>query len=223
MPLARHADPMIGTGLADAAEASGEREVADTPCAAAPARSPESAQVADLVARCQAGEAGAFADLVESCTGRLFNFLLRFTGNAHDAEDLVQDTFVKVHRSLDRFDARRDFFPWLFTIARRTALNHLRGRRPTEDLNENLPAPEPSGGAAESVASRDEADRLWGLARRLKPKQYEVLWLRYGEGLDVAQVAAVMRTRSLYVRVLLHRARTALLQATRRAGLLDAF
>lgn len=173
------------------------------------------------VSRCAAGDQEAFSALVEACADRLFNFLLRFAGNAHDAQDLAQETFLKVYRGIARFDTSRPFLPWLFTIARRTALNHLRRVRPTEELDESLSAGETADQALDALALRDDNERLWLLARRLKPKQYEALWLRYGEGLELAEVATVMRTNSIYVKVLLHRARSALLQQARRVGLLD--
>jgi DNA-directed RNA polymerase specialized sigma24 family protein len=56
----------------------------------------------------------------------------------------------------------------------------------------------------------EERASLWSLARRLKPAQYEALWLRYGEGFSVEEAARVMRTNPLRVRVLLHRGRAAL-------------
>ena len=56
----------------------------------------------------------------------------------------------------------------------------------------------------------EERASLWALARRLKPAQYEALWLRYVEGFSIAEAARVMRTNPIRVRVLLHRGRAAL-------------
>lgn len=202
-------------------ESGGEGEAFGQGVTSTPAPPSESALIAGLVSQCVAGDEQAFARLVETCAGRLFNFLLRFAGNAHDAEDLAQETFLKAYRNLGRFDHTRPFLPWLFTIARRTALNHLRGVRPMEELPDELAAGESGPGTLDALAARDDSDRLWRLARRLKPRQYEALWLRYGEGLELTEVAAVMRSNTLYVRVLLHRARRALLEHARRAGLGD--
>lgn len=218
MPLARSAEALVAGGdrsaPAEACVAPGELR------ASLPA-SPESTQLATLVAACVAGDPEAFAQLVHTCTERLFNFLLRFARNHQDAEDLTQETFLKAYRNLHRFDPDRPFLPWLFTIARRTALNHLRGARPTEELSEDLLAGESGAGVVAGLADRDDTDRLWHLARRLKPKQYQALWLRYGEGLEVPEVARVLRTNALYVKVVLHRARRALFEHARRAGLTE--
>ncbi|MCZ7637444.1 MAG: sigma-70 family RNA polymerase sigma factor [Verrucomicrobia bacterium] len=113
----------------------------------------------------------------------------------------------------------RPFLPWLFTIARRTALNHRRHQRSRVNETSELPAELLDSSPPNSLAERDDAALLWQWARRLKPKQYESLYLCYSEGLTAAQAASVMRTTSIHVKVLLHRARQALLEQARRAGM----
>lgn len=194
---------------------TGERDrPATPPLRSAPApvtpsqdASPDEPSSEDLVLACQAGSAEAFDALVERHSGAVFGYLLRFTGNAQDAEDLTQDTFLKAHRGLPRFHTARAFVPWLFTIARRTALNHFRAQRPTEELHPEMAADEGAFAPDESADRGDMAGSLWELARRLKPRQYEALWLHYGEGLAIDQVARVMRRTRLNIRVLLHRGR----------------
>ena len=63
---------------------------------------------------------------------------------------------------------------------------------------------------ADLLAGKDDADALWRLARTLKPRHWEVLWFRYGEGFSVAETARAMRTNEIHVKVLLHRARARL-------------
>lgn len=162
----------------------------------------------ELIARCRAGDTEAFGELVERHSGRVYSFLRHWIECSHDAEDLTQETFLKAFLALDRCDARRPFLPWLFTIARRTAISHLRRARPMNEISEaaldSASGPDPG---AQSAAADDQA-LLWDLARRLKPKQYEVLWLHYGEGFAVVEVARIMGLTSVHVKVLLHRART---------------
>lgn len=170
-----------------------------------PARATEPPELIALVQRAQGGEVEAFAGVLEQFEQRVFHFVLRMLRNAHDAEDVTQDTFVKAWRHLASFRPQNSFSTWLFTIARRTALNHLRARRPTEELGEHDQVmPENPRDAA---TDREYAESIWNLARRLKPDQYEVLWLCYGEGFSVNEIARIMNTNSLRVRVLLHRAR----------------
>jgi len=171
---------------------------------------PELPNPGSLVRESQAGSREAYAALVGLFQDRIYNFLVRMTGQPQDAEDLAQETFVKAWQSLDRFDARFSFSTWLFTIAKRTACNHLRSRRPVADPAE---APELSDDAEDpcTVLSQVEERReLWRLARRLKPNQYQVLWLHYGEGFPVAEVAKIMGVLPIHAKVLLHRGRNQL-------------
>jgi RNA polymerase sigma-70 factor (ECF subfamily) len=167
-----------------------------------------------LAERARAGCEESFARLVTLFHGRIFNYLMQMTRNAHDAEDLTQVTFVKAYRNLGRFQSTHAFSSWLFTIARRTALNHFRAARPGDELTEE----HPDGGddPAESLARRDDRDAVWLMARRLKPVQFELLWLRYGEGFSIEEAARILRINPITVRVLLHRARILLAKHLKR-------
>ena len=171
-----------------------------------------------LAVRARDGDEEAFTRLAGECTGRLFSFLFRLTGHVQDAEDLVQDTLVKAFRALPRYDAARPWLPRLYTNAPRPALNHRRGKRAVEELPDELPSPGDEAGPGESAATRDEDASLWHLARRLNPRYHEVLWLHYGEGFPLPEVAAVMGANRFGVKVLLHRARRALLAEWRRSA-----
>ncbi len=161
--------------------------------------------IADLVGRCQAGDVAAFGDLIEHFEKRVFHFVFRMTGQAQDAEDITQETFVKVWKNIHRFRQGNVFSTWLFTIARRTALNQLRTLKPTQELGDfDQPVEFNPARAAER---QERGASLWTLARSLKPSQYEALWLRYGEGFTVGETAEVMGTNAIRVRVLLHRGR----------------
>ena len=164
---------------------------------------PSSAEA--LARQAQAGDAAAFEQLVTLHETRIFNYLRRMTGHVHDAQDLTQVTFVKAYRSLLRFDPRQSFSTWLFTIAKRTMLNHFRDTRRTEELpdDEGMEARTP----ASDAESRDEQASVWDAARRLPRDQFEALWLRYAEGFSIAETARAMDTNQVRVRVLLHRGR----------------
>lgn len=157
------------------------------------------------VRRAQQGCQDSFARLVEHYGARVYNYLYQMTRNAHDAEDLTQDTFLKAYRGLWRCNHPDQFVAWLLTIARRTGLNHFRAARPTEpiDPEHHVDPNDP----ATLTADHDDHRRVWEIARTLKPKQFEALWLHYAEGLSVAEIARVTARPLIYVRVLLHRAR----------------
>ena len=84
---------------------------------------------ADLVRRCLSGDQRACRDLVRRYERPVYSVLMRVVRRAEDAEDLVQETFVKVFKALDRYDTERPFSAWIFTIASRLAIDHLRRRR----------------------------------------------------------------------------------------------
>jgi RNA polymerase sigma-70 factor (ECF subfamily) len=166
---------------------------------------PEPAVVAELVAQCQSGDVDAFSGLIEHFEKRVFHFVLRMTRQAQDAEDITQDTFVKVWRNIHRFRIGNTFSTWLFTIARRTALNQLRSLKPTQELADYDQAV--NNNPARATEERERSESVWSLAQNLKPQQHEALWLRYGEGFSIGEIAQVMGTNAIRVRVLLHRGR----------------
>ena len=81
-----------------------------------------------VVAAFLAGDRRAFTELVERYQNRLLNFVYRTTGDRERAEDLVQETFIRVYRHLHRFDQSKKFSTWVYTIASNLAKNELRNR-----------------------------------------------------------------------------------------------
>jgi RNA polymerase sigma-70 factor (ECF subfamily) len=98
------------------------------------------------IAQVRAGDSGAFQVLVERHSRNLFRLAWRMTGNREDAEDVVQETFLRAYRQLHRFDGRASFGTWLHRIAANHALDLMRARR----LREPLRAP----------AGREDTDPL---------------------------------------------------------------
>jgi RNA polymerase sigma-70 factor, ECF subfamily len=81
-----------------------------------------------IVAKFLDGDKRAFTVLAERYNGRLLNFIYRTTGDRERAEDLVQETFIRVYRHIHRFDQTRKFSTWIYTIASNLAKNELRNR-----------------------------------------------------------------------------------------------
>ncbi len=164
--------------------------------------------IEELADRSRQGCRASFEALVLHFEKRIFQYLYQMTRNQHDAEDLTQVTFLKAYQNIHRYQSKRAFHAWLFTIAKRTALNHFRDSHPADELDPDVA---PTLENPSVILEREDAYAdLWKMARSLKPDQYEVLWLRYGEGFSIADITRVMNTNSLRVRVLLHRARAAL-------------
>jgi RNA polymerase sigma-70 factor, ECF subfamily len=164
--------------------------------------------IEELAERSRAGCRASFEALVSHFEKRIFHYLYQMTRNQHDAEDLTQVTFLKAYQNIHAYQSNRAFHAWLFTIAKRTALNHFRDSRPVEELPPELEANTETPSVA--LEKKDARSAIWKLAQALKPNQYEALWLRYAQGLSITETARVMKTNSIRVRVLLHRGRAAL-------------
>jgi len=189
------------------AAASAGGSLLRTPCLVNSAGQPEPSPE-QLAERSQAGCPESFEQLLLRYESPVFNFLRQLTRNRQDAEDLTQETFLRAYRSLYRYDPSLSFATWLFTIARRAAASHFRAAPQFEELPADEQAME--GDPAKLLESQDEQNSIWRRARALKPKQFEVLWLRYQQGFTIAETARIMRTNQIHVKVLLHRARASL-------------
>ena len=160
------------------------------------------------------GDAGAFRVIAEALDPRLLRFFAQLGVPEAERDDLFQETCVRLYRAAKSYDPKRPFLPWAITVARRVMLNWYRARKSTVALEEAdaVPArqPPPSAGA--------ESD-LWVYARsRLTKTDYELLWLRYGEDLEPAEIAVVTHRTSVHVRVLLHRARATMAKVLENEG-----
>lgn len=171
----------------------------------------------DLVRRVLAGCPVSATELSNRFTPRLLILLeRRLAGNRTDAEDIAQESLARAFQRLDRFDFSYQFSTWLYTIAFRLATDFSRKekRRPKTVSMESMesdPSIEPSINASEVV------EDVWSLARSvLVESQYTILWLRYGEGMSIQEIASVLLKNQIGVRVQLHRARSKLTNYIRR-------
>jgi RNA polymerase sigma factor (sigma-70 family) len=171
----------------------------------------------ELARQSQDGSLAAFEELVYRFEGRIYGFAANVCGNAADAREVTQDTFVRAFQAIGQFDCRRAFGAWLFTIARRKCIDRYRAAPPGTE--EPLPELRDEDDPAELLARQEERQNLWGLARRRLPDaQFEVLWLRYVEGMSVADIAQVLRKTQTHVKVLLFRARRGLARELKPVG-----
>ena len=126
---------------------------------------PELQTIADeeLARQAQGGSLEAFEELVHRYGRRIYGFVSNACGHAADAQEITQDSFVKAFRAISRFDPRREFAPWIFTLARRQCIDHHRRKVPATDG----PAPEQVDydDPSELLARREQQRDLWQLAR----------------------------------------------------------
>jgi RNA polymerase sigma-70 factor (ECF subfamily) len=167
----------------------------------------------ELAREARAGSRSAFEELALRYKRRLFVYLRPRLGSDQDTEDMVQETFLKLYRNIDRYDPAYRFSTWLYTAATRLAISSYRKKKIAV-----MPLPsEEAGGVADPAAvppAGMEASGLWDSARTLAASQFRVLWLRYGEDLEVAEIARALGKSRVAISLLLHRARTNLMKRT---------
>jgi RNA polymerase sigma-70 factor (ECF subfamily) len=144
-----------------------------------------------LVARAVGGDVDAYAALVERYYGSCARIARRMLRNNADAEDVVQDTFLRAFRAIDRFDARRVFRVWLFTILVnqcRTAATsrRRRDRRFTDDEHAFHSAAD-----ERAIGVAHETSAVTAAVDTLEPLMREAFMLKYVEGLEYAEMAAI--------------------------------
>ncbi|MGH2626931.1 MAG: RNA polymerase sigma factor [Anaerolineales bacterium] len=167
--------------------------------------------------RARQGEPAAWEELVRLHQEAAFRLAYLILGDAAEAEDSVQEAFVRAFGSLARFDETRPFRPWLMRIA----ANHARNRRRSmarywarlqrmarrdPEMVQGAPPPRPAG----------SAETLWQAVRRLGNGDQEVIYLRYFLGLTEAEAAEVMHVPAGTVKSRLHRSLARLRQMVTR-------
>jgi RNA polymerase sigma-70 factor (ECF subfamily) len=151
---------------------------------------------AAAVARARAGDREAFRLLVERHSHALFRLAFRMTGNEHDAEDVVQEAFIKAYRSLDRFEERSHVGSWLYRIASNCAFDLLRSRQrrerlvddrsPGEDGFAQTPSLEPD--PERLAASADVRRRIDVALARMSARERSAFVLRHFEGRSLDEI-----------------------------------
>ena len=154
---------------------------------------------ADVV-RLRRGDLNALSELITRYQNRLYRYLLRIVRQPAEAEDLFQQTWLRVVEKIRSFDASRNFDAWLFTLARNLAIDHLRRIRP-ESLDEPLANSWHSETVADRISSKDTPlDHALAAERRTEireamaglPMIYrEVLTLRFEDEMKIEEIAQV--------------------------------
>jgi len=165
----------------------------------------------ELACRAQQGCIDSFDQLLRRFQTPVLHFLRR-RGFSVDAEDVTQETFLRVYENLHRYNRRWAFSTWLFTIARRTSLNHRRRSRPTTDPKAVEAATSAAAVPLDVMVAEENRSRLWDRAAGvLSEEQTTALWLRYVEDMPARAIAQVLGRSWASVKVMLFRARKRLL------------
>lgn len=159
------------------------------------------------------GEAEAFTKLVLKYQNKVFSLALRVLGDRAEAEDVAQEVFVKVFRSLDSFKGESKFATWLYTIISRVCLNRLKAlkRHRPQSFDHNLEGlADNSPRADESLEAKALQATVEAEIGRLSEEQRVVLILRDIQGFSYEEIAHTLGLELGTVRSRLHRARMAL-------------
>jgi RNA polymerase sigma-70 factor (ECF subfamily) len=158
-----------------------------------------------IVARARGGDADAYRVLVERHSRALFRLAFRMTGNESDAEDVVQESFLRAYRQLGKFDERASFGTWLYRIATNCSLDLVRSRKrrseqmapadpERDDLSMdpvlNLPALDPT--PERSALSTEVRERVAEAMNDLSPTERTAFVLRHFEGMCIEDVSRVL-------------------------------
>jgi RNA polymerase sigma-70 factor (ECF subfamily) len=167
--------------------------------------------------RLSSGDTEVIAQLVERYQHRLYRYLLRLVSRPSTAEDLFQQTWMRVIERMRHYDPRRSFEGWLFAVAHNLAIDHLRRRQP-ESLDEPLPSGETQSdltrssnpGALELLLSKERAGCVLDAVSELPLAFREVITLRFEEEMKLEEIATVLALPMGTVKTRLHRAMKAL-------------
>jgi RNA polymerase sigma-70 factor (ECF subfamily) len=174
---------------------------------------------ADLIARLQRGEAAAFDEAYARYRDRIFSFLWRLAGRREVAEDLFQETWLKLARSATSLRDDTELGAWLFAVARNQWRSHQRWHLTDADgLRHVAEAPSSAADPAGRVEARGDLDALEAALRSLPTAAREVLLLVGVEGMSPEQAAQVIGIETDAVRQRLSRARAQLAEALSGAG-----
>jgi RNA polymerase sigma factor (sigma-70 family) len=142
----------------------------------------------DLVAQAQRGDRNAFSELVRQHRQGVINVVYRMCGDAELAEDAAQDAFIKAWQNLYRYQPRSPFRNWLYRIATNTALDLLRRRRETVDID-LVPIKTTQPGPEAVNLTQERAILIQNAVMDLSPASRSVLILREYEGLSYLEIA----------------------------------
>jgi RNA polymerase sigma-70 factor (ECF subfamily) len=192
----------------------------------------EEAQVAGLlVRRCIGGDAAAWEEIVQRYHRRIFNVCYRFAGDADSAQDLTQEVFIKMYRTLSTYDAGKGaFMTWVTTITRNLLVDHFRktkGDRLTDSLDGPISEHEDAQPLSDQIAdralppdahvqTRETQQMVHQALQKLSPELREAVILRDLQDLDYREIATVLRVPEGTVKSRINRGRAELARLLQR-------
>ena len=183
-----------------------------------------------LVRRCVSGDAAAWEEIVQRYHRRIYSVCYRFAGDAENAQDLTQEVFIKIYRTLNTYDSGKGaFMTWVTTITRNLLVDHFRkskGDRITDSLD-SVPEHEDAQPLSEQIADRGvspdgavqrrETGEMVHLAlQKLSPELREAVILRDLQDMDYREIATALRVPEGTVKSRINRGRAELARLLQR-------
>lgn len=183
----------------------------------------------NLVSRCLSGDETAWEELVRLHTRRVYGLCYRFTNSSSEAQDLTQEVFLRVFRTIRTFRAPEgSFTTWLTRLTRNLLIDHYRRTRQervTDSIEGQLPIIEEEGAAAsarpdQALAGRETSDILQAALQKLSPDLREAVILRDLQEMEYKEIAAVLAIPEGTVKSRINRGRAELARLLRKQKLL---
>lgn len=184
---------------------------------------------AELVRRCRAGDGAAWEEIVRSYSRRIYNLAFRFTSRADAAEDLTQEVFIRVYRSLEQYDAKQgDLQNWLMRLARNLIIDDYRRRQRApqdahaEDIEDHSYHLRSAGGSAQRELERQEiGQQVQAAIDRLSPDLRTCVILRDIEELSYQEIVDLLQIPEGTVKSRINRGRIELAKILRRMRVVE--
>jgi RNA polymerase sigma-70 factor (ECF subfamily) len=170
---------------------------------------------AAVVAQVLTGDREAFRVLVERHSRNIFKAVYRMTNNQEDADEIVQETFLRAYKSLARFQERSSFYTWIYRIAMNRTLDVLSAKKPTRTVQiSESPEPEedeiqlasPTPGPERALLSRELKGSIAEAMQRLTPTEKIAFTIRHMEGRSIDDVSEALGIRKVAARNTVFRA-----------------
>ncbi len=153
-----------------------------------------------LVERYRKGDKTAFDDLVRRHCSSIYAFSRRYSGDPDRAADITQEVFVKAWKNIGTFDTKKAFKPWIFAIAKNTALDWLRKKEATpfsffgnEDGEVDFPAPDDRLSLEEFLDAKETASRAKRVLSELPKRHSEVVLMHHEDELTFKEIASILK------------------------------
>jgi RNA polymerase sigma-70 factor (ECF subfamily) len=187
-----------------------------------PPDSPSPADIEALIQRCLRGDQLAWDAIVKQYWRKVFNVAYKFVGKHDEAEDLAQDIFLKIFKSLDTFDRRANFQTWLISISRNLCIDHYRSvRKERETIDRDVDATElvPASDGQDQMAALEQRDRVVLLRQALSSLPHSLrtaVLMRDIQELSYQEIAARLRLPEGTVKSRINRGRSELARQIRK-------